>query len=137
MQVIQGTTTTQTTNATTTYADTTLSATITPSATNSKILVIVNQNGILGTTGSAGVKLRLLRGATSIVTFSGSVGYTQASSTRNDTTSGVTYLDSPNTTSATTYKTQFAQRVSDGTAVQVQVTAGDDTSTITLLEIGA
>jgi hypothetical protein len=137
LQVIYGSTTTQTTNATTTFADTTLSATITPSSTSSKVLVLVSQNGILSTTAATGVKLRLLRGATTIVTFSGALGYNSTSTTRNDLAGSVSYLDSPSTTSATTYKTQFAQRTSDATAVQVQVVGGEDTSTMILLEIGA
>ena len=137
LQVVFGSTSTQTTNATTTFADTTLTATITPSATSSKVLVLVSQNGVLATTAATGVKLRLLRGATTILTFSGSLGYNSATTTRNDLAGSVSYLDSPSTTSATTYKTQFAQRTSDATAVQVQVTGGDDTSTIILLEIGA
>jgi hypothetical protein len=137
LQVIYGSTTTQTTNATTTFADTTLSATITPSSTSSKVLVLVSQNGVLSTTAATGVKLRLLRGATTIVTFSGALGYNSTSTTRNDLAGSVSYLDSPSTTSATTYKTQFAQRTSDATAVQVQVVGGEDTSTMILLEIGA
>jgi hypothetical protein len=137
LQVVFASTSTQTTNATTTFADTTLTATITPSATSSKVLVLVSQNGVLATTASTGVKLRLLRGASVISTFSGSLGYTAATSTRTDIAGGVSYLDTPSTTSATTYKTQFAQRTSDATAVQVQVTGGDDTSTMVLLEIGA
>jgi hypothetical protein len=137
LQVVYGSTTTQTTNATTTFADTTLSATITPSSTSSKVLVLVSQNGVLATTAATGVKLRLLRGASSIATFSGSLGFNTATTTRNDLAGGVSYLDTPSTTSATTYKTQFAQRTSDATAVQVQVTGGDDLSTMILIEIGA
>lgn len=137
LQVVFGYTQTQTTNATTTFADTTLTATITPSATSSKVLVLVSQNGVLATTAATGVKLRLLRGASVIATFSGSLGYTAVTSTRTDIAGSVSYLDSPATTSATTYKTQFAQRTADSTAVQVQVTGGDDMSTIILLEIGA
>jgi hypothetical protein len=136
IQVVFGSTATQTSNATTTYADTTLTATITPTLSSSKILVLVSQNGVLGTTASNGVKLRLLRAGSSIFEFAGSLGFTQASSTRNDVSGSCSYLDTPSTTSATTYKTQFAQRSSDGTAVQVQVVS-ESQSTITLIEIGA
>jgi hypothetical protein len=136
LQVVMASTNTQTTNSTTTPADTTLTATITPSSATSKVLVLVSQNGVLGTTASNGVQLRLMRGATNILNFSGSLGYSQASSTRNDTAASCSYLDSPATTSATTYKTQFSQRTGDATAVQVQVVT-EAYSTITLLEIGA
>jgi len=136
LQVVFGSTSTSAANATTTYADTNLTATITPTLNTSKILVLVSQNGVLGTTASNGVKLRLLRAGSSIFDFAGSLGYSQASSTRNDTSGSCSYLDAPATTSATTYKTQFAQRTGDATSVQVQVVS-ESQSTITLIEIGA
>ena len=84
---------------------------------------------------NTGVQLRLLRGATAILTFAGSVGFQNATG-RLDAAASCAYLDSPATTSATTYKTQFASRTNIATA-QVQVTGGDDTSTMILMEIGA
>jgi len=45
LQVVYGTTATSVTHSTSTYIDTGLSASITPSSTSSKILVIVDQNG--------------------------------------------------------------------------------------------
>lgn len=135
LQVVMASTSTDTSNATSTYADTTLTATITPSSATSKVLILVSQNGVVGTTACNGVQLRVMRGATSIFTFAGALGYSQATSTRNDTSGSCSYLDSPNTTSATTYKTQFAQRTGDATAARVQITG--ESSSITLLEIGA
>lgn len=136
IQVVFGSTNTSAANTTTTYANTNLSATITPTSATSQILCLVSQNGVLGTSASNGVKLKLLRGSTSIFDFAGSLGYSQASSTRNDTAGSCSYLDSPATTSATTYKTQFAQRTADATAVQVQVVS-EAYSSMTLIEIGA
>jgi hypothetical protein len=49
-------------------------------------------------------------------------------------TTSVNYLDSPATTSATTYKTQQAVGTGSGACF---TQADADTSTITLLEIGA
>jgi hypothetical protein len=53
-------------------------------------------------------------------------------------TVGIQYLDSPNTTSSTTYKTTFANSAGTGT-VYLQSNGGSANvmSTITLLEIGA
>jgi hypothetical protein len=136
LQVVFGSTAVSASTTSTTYADTNLTATITPTLNTSKILVLVSQNGVLGTTASNGVKLRLLRAGSSIFEFAGSLGFTQASSTRNDVAGSCSYLDAPATTSATTYKTQFAQRTADGTACQVQVVS-ESQSTITLIEIGA
>ena len=137
LQVVYGSTTTQTANSTSTYADTTLSATITPSSSTSKVLILVSQNGVSKDTGNTGAQLRLLRGATVIQTFSGAVSFTNSTTpTRLDGVSSTHYLDSPATTSATTYKTQFASRTNTA-VVQVQVTGGDDMSSMILMEIGA
>ena len=135
LQVVYGSTVTQTANSTSTYADTTLSATITPTSATSKVLVLVSQNGVSKDVGNTGVQLKLLRGSTGILTFAGTVCFTNTT-TRNDAAASCGYLDAPATTSATTYKTQFASR-SNIAAVQVQVAGGDDTSTMILIEIGA
>ena len=138
LQVINATSATQTSNSTSTYADTTLTATITPTSATSKVLVLVNQSGLSrGNQDDANaVMVRLLRGATEIVPdFAGRVGsnggnnYLWAGAAAN-----TNYLDSPSTTSATTYKTQF-KNFRNGATVTVQSDSG--TSTITLLEIGA
>jgi hypothetical protein len=134
LQVVYGSTSTQTSNSTSTYADTTLSASITPSSATSKVLVLVSQNGVMKDN-NTGVQLRLLRDATTILNFAGSVCFQNASG-RLDAAASCGYLDSPATTSATTYKTQFASRTNIA-AAQVQVTGADDTSTMILLEIGA
>jgi len=135
LQVVNATYSTSTGNATSTYADTGLSATITPTLNTSKILVFVHQNGVYKTNGNAnnGTNLALLRGASVIVTFEQYLGQTLAA---NYTTqaSGVTYLDSPATTSPTTYKTQFKNPAN---AASVFVQGDSATSTITLMEIGA
>jgi hypothetical protein len=136
LQVVYATTGTQTANSTSTYADTTLTATITPSSATSKVLVILSQAGCYSTVSGNGMQLRLVRGSTTVLTFAGALGTLGGSTERRDVATATTYLDSPATTSATTYKTQFASRTNSATT-QVQVTGADDTSTITLLEIGA
>jgi len=136
LQVVSANFSTPTTNTTTTYADTGLTATITPSATSSKILVLVNQSGILkgGVNAATCCDLKLVRGATDISTFGLAIGYTNSVSTNVVGNSPCMYLDSPATTSATTYKTQFKNQVaSDGVVVQFQ----GSMSNIILLEISA
>ena len=135
LQVINATYSTSTGNATSTYADTGLTATITPSASTSKILVIVHQNSIYKTNGNAGnaTNLALLRGASIIVTFETYAGSTLAAN-YTQVSSGTTYLDSPATTSPVTYKTQFKN---PNNTASVFVQADGATSTITLMEIGA
>jgi hypothetical protein len=135
LQVVQGTTSTEVANSTTSYADTTLTATITPTSATSKVLVFANHNGCSKASGSADsyLQIQLLRGATSLAISYG--GYT-ASNLRLDVgTNTITYLDSPSTTSATTYKTQFKQAISAVASVSVQ--RDGPFSSITLIEIGA
>jgi hypothetical protein len=136
LQVVSATTTTETANSTTTLADTTLTATITPSSTNSKVLVLVNQNGLLRSAGNAenALTLKLFRGATEISKLCDTSLYTATALLLTVPTSSSSYLDSPATTSATTYKTQFANR---NASASVTVQHQNNMSTIVLLEIGA
>ena len=80
LQVVQGSTATSVSSSTTTPADTGLTATITPQATSSKILVIVHQNGGDKGAGNAAnaINLDLYRGATMIHSITGSTGYTNS-----------------------------------------------------------
>ena len=136
LQVVYGSTSTNTANSTTTYADTTLTATITPTLSTSQILVIVNQNGCGHGAVNAIEWIRIMRGATEILEISDLIGYTASATTMFGLSVGATKLDSPATTSATTYKTQF--RSEDTNTVRVQGNnSGTCNSTITLLEIGA
>jgi len=135
LQVINASTTTSTTNTTTTYADTNLTASITPSATNSKILVTVSQ--IIGHGIVESVKLKLLRGGTDISVVGGFLGYVTVGGVYGEVFGqnvSISYLDSPNTTSATTYKTQFALNTGSGNAF---AQGQGERSYITLMEIGA
>ena len=136
LQVVSANTNTETTNTTTTMADTTLTATITPTASTSKILVLINQNGTSKATGSgsSSMQLKLVRSGTDIFAMGENLGLTSVTQQVNFGGVGWTYLDSPATTSARTYKTQFASVV--GT-VGVTVQQNGSYSTITLLEIGA
>jgi hypothetical protein len=137
LQVIQATTVTEVSNSTNTYTDTGLTATITPSSATSKVLVLVSQNGCSKTSANSdnAIQLRLLRGATNIIDFATFGLLTNSALRLNGTSFSVDYLDSPATTSATTYKTQFNCQ-NNSAAVLVQ-SVGTPRSTITLLEIGA
>tara|TARA_R110000796_G_scaffold356_1_gene1224 strand:- start:713 stop:1189 length:477 start_codon:yes stop_codon:yes gene_type:complete len=132
LQVVTGSTATGASSTSATYADTGLTAAITPSSTSSKILVIVNQQGCQKYSTNTGLGLKLFRGSTELVKFEGQFGINQGSNDFNAGGNGVTHLDSPSTTSATTYKTQFNNRNAAG---GVGVQADSATSTITLMEI--
>lgn len=139
LQVVQGTTTTMTTIATKTFTDTGITATITPSATTSKILVLVSAS-LQGrqTANNFAIGAKLLRGSTAIQDWS---DYNYLAATMTGTTFcmaqasvSMSYLDSPSTTSATTYKVQGACDSTSNTAYW-QINSGP--SQIILMEIGA
>jgi hypothetical protein len=136
LQVIYGSTSTATTNATSTFADTTLTATITPQATSSKVLVLVSQNGCFKNSSNSEnrMNVRLLRDATVIAKISGDLFLYTNNAESNGGATSVSFLDTPATTSATTYKTQFMnpQNVSG-----VLVQEGSAVSTMILMEISA
>jgi len=137
LQVVSATYSTTTSNSTNSFADTGLTASITPSLSTSKVLVMVHQNGCGKSSQNSdnNMTLRLFRGATSIVNdFAGAAGFTNSALYNQFGSISIAYLDSPATTSSTTYKTQFRN---SGNAVSVFVQDGSSTSTITLLEIGA
>lgn len=142
-QVVSATYSTQVANATNTYADTNLTATITPTASNSTILVMVTQPYVTNKGAQeVGIDIQLMRGATVIHnppsganTFfiGGSAGANAWSNIEHMNIFNLTYVDSPATTSATTYKTQFKAPY----AGTIQVQKSGYTATITLLEVGA
>jgi hypothetical protein len=132
LQVVQGTTTTQTTSSSATYADTTLTATITPTLSTSKVLIFVTQNGV-GKDNNVGLNLKLLRGGTDLALIGNFIGNTSTTTSNRIGSASINYLDAPATTSATTYKTQLASP--SGATSYVQNSSS--VSTITLMEIGA
>ena len=117
---------------TTTLADTGLTLSITPSSTSSKIAVFVNQAGVRKWGGNGGCYIELQRNGTLLQKMANRSGHNDSTSGNGVGTDSIAYLDSPNTTSAVTYKTQYKSQVS-GVAVRVQ----DDSSvsTILLMEI--
>ena len=134
LQVIYGSTTTEVVNNTSTFADTTLTATITPQATSSKVLVLIAQQ-FFKNNGNAENRLEIktFRGATQIATTGALYLYTGTADFGQNTYS-LCLLDSPATTSATTYKTQF-NNPNNTAAVRAQISSS--LSTIILMEISA
>lgn len=143
LQVVYASSTTDTTVASSTYSDSGLSGTITPSATNSKILIFVNQISQASrssetTTGA----LRLLRGSTTILEPAAEkddqllIAVAGAANTNLATIMTLSYLDSPSTTSSTTYKTQGAVRYTANSG-QIQFQPQASISTMILMEVGA
>ena len=141
LQVVQGTYTTFTSSSSSSYADTGLSATITPSSSSNKILVFSTILGTGKNTGNTKIGLQLLRGATAISVFSTETGRSAdygASAQVDVGTISAINLDSPSTTSATTYKIQLA---SVSNTAQVFINNVNTSpflgSTLTLIEVKA
>jgi hypothetical protein len=146
LQVVSTTKTDTFSTTSTSYVDITgLSVSITPTSSSSKILVILSLSG----SESAGWGYQLVRGSTAIcIGDSGGGSRRQASGgisvrdTNGINNGSVTFLDSPATTSSTTYKVQMYVPSSTG---YVNRTFGDvdatytirTASTITLMEIAA
>jgi hypothetical protein len=140
LQLVQGSYSTATTITTTTMTDTGLSLSITPTSATSKILVMINQMYKFDITGNEqGHSMRILRGATEVYATGSSqtAGYLYGNTLTSLGSGGITplcYLDSPATTSSTTYKTQGRLQTASGSCIY-QINSG--TSIITLMEIGA
>ena len=133
IQTVYGTTVTAASSSTTTYADTGLTATITPKYATSKILVFVDQNGIFKSNGSTlnAANIKVFRGTTEVA-YLGAVGLNYTASNQTGMSVSGMVLDSPATTAAVTYKTQFANGVA---AAAVEVQANSARSSIVLMEV--
>lgn len=147
LQVVFADYATETVVASTTYTDVGLSATITPSSTSSKILILGNIAGwVSRSSTNQGYAVRLVRGTTTIYTPDGSSynfhsGYIQATgatAVELATRAYVSYLDSPSSTSALTYKFQGrCNTTANSGQVVFQLGASNTFSSVILMEIGA
>lgn len=133
LQVVSANTSTYVYSSSSTYADTGLTATITPTLATSKILVLITHNGVQKHN-NTNVNMKLLRAGSDIALLSSSGGDTNNTDRNDFGTMGITYLDNPATTSATIYKTQYASAANTSYAL-LQV--GSAVSSIVLMEIGA
>lgn len=144
LQVVQTVKTDTFSGASATNVDVTgLSVTITPSSTSSKVLVFVDSNGA-PSAGSQIINFQLVRGATNIgnpsstgLLYSSTVSAYQTTADQTANYS-ISFLDSPSTTSATTYKIQGRTAGASTWYVNRRNTADMNTiSTITAMEIAA
>lgn len=137
LQVITDTASTAVSSTNSTFVDTGLEITITPTANTSKIFIIATIDcRKLNNAPNGTIQFKLMRGATEL-TYSSDILYTGG----NDylyLTYPINYLDSPATTSATTYKLQFANNGGTNSGT-VGVIYGGTTSeaNMTIMEIGA
>jgi hypothetical protein len=136
-QVIFASTAAGTDIASITFTDTGLSATITPSAASSRIIIYAGQEWV-AEAGASAIKsyARLMRGATEIINY-GVVHHFDFPNTSGTRKSGsikpLFYVDSPSTTSSTTYKVQGRiNTTDDARIIRCQY---ETYSTIILMEV--
>jgi len=146
LQVVQTTYSTEASSTSTSYSDTGLTLNITPSSASSKVLALVNfATGFDRAAASGAVRIRLMRSSTSILELGGGT-HKQAFKLELSNEAFVNpldifsfnYLDSPSTTSATTYKVQFGcGQQPGGATVTAYAQKDSNISVLTLMEIGA
>jgi hypothetical protein len=146
LQVVQTVKTDTATRSSTTFDDISgLSVSITPSSTSSKILVLAQV--VVSANSDAAVFLRLRRDSTDIY-LGGALGTrtrvsvnNYAASDNRTNSESISFLDSPNTTSAVTYKIQFAGSAANAVYVNRTVLDTDSApfpraaSSITVMEV--
>jgi hypothetical protein len=136
LQVVQATVATGLNSSTSTFATTGLTASITPTSATSNVLVLVSQNGLFKSSAqtSTRIGLRLKRDSTVVIIPSTYMLFSNSNLELNGFGFAFNYLDSPATTSAITYLTEYN---SGSSVATVGVQQNNETSTIILMEIGA
>jgi|14_taG_2_1085336.scaffolds.fasta_scaffold68850_2 hypothetical protein len=134
LQVVEGTHATNETTTSTSYVATGLDAVITPSATSSKILVnITFPADFEGSVTHSGGDYAIYRDSTHILPMNGDSYYTNQSGGGNvGVNASLQKLDSPNSTSAITYKLYMRARNSNTTMKSCH---NGGMGTVTLMEI--
>ena len=131
IQVRYGFTSTHVDSSSGTYIDTGITASITPTRSDSKIIVMASLNCVQKTNGTY-LKVRVVRDSTEIAKIDEGSGYTNDTSNNIIVSISCHFLDSPATTSAVTYKLQFAS-VANFSTTLVQVNSS--LSSMILMEV--
>jgi hypothetical protein len=150
LQVVATTKTSTFSTTSATMVDVTgLTADITPSATSSKIHVMVTCGSFINDNGNARAFMQILRGSTNITAGDAATGHEVGSAVCGRSNDGahhqfptvISVLDTPSTTSATTYKVQVS-RGSDASGIvnlnrsgNQDSLSGNTITTLTLMEI--
>ena len=119
IQIVSATSSTQATSTSTSWSTTGLEATITPTRSDSKILIQVSgpMTGFAGGTGDQQGALKIYRGGSGGTSVESSTNGLSCQYGHEGEYSDVhiLYLDSPATTSATTYTVMMSRRSGDST----------------------
>ena len=115
------------------YVDTNVSASITPSSSSNKILIVYDINSLSASTSTTGAGIALYRNSTAIYSSDAYAGYSASGGLIYANSSG-NYFDSPSTTSSTTYSLKVKRSIGSG---NIEVQTNGISSSITLMEIKA
>ena len=132
IQVRYGFTTSIVDSSTNSYADSGITATITPTRSDSKVLVMTSISGVQKNSSNTYLKARLLRDSTEIAKIDEGAGYTDNSNNNIIGSISCHLLDSPSTTSQVTYKLQFASVANISTTA---VNVNSSLSSMILMEV--
>ena len=134
-QVVQGIDSTHDSFTSNSLTAASCTASITPSATSSKILVMYNAPVLMAGTADSYAEMRLFRGTTELRIFT-DIGAYNALAEIETQTFHFDYLDSPSSTSSLTYSVKYAEHGSS--TIYLNHTGGSGgagSSTMTLLEV--
>ena len=126
LQVVSTTTTTKTSTSSTSYVNTAITASITPLATSSKIMVLVTIAGITCVGSTSAISFGLFRDSSEIA---GCTNFNFSETNPGNAEYSISKLDSPSSTSALTYLVKFKNRVAAN--IDVNTYTGDDIYTNT------
>jgi len=130
LQVVSATFSTQSESTSASYVATGLTASITPSSASNKILILYSLP-LRNSTANINVVHSIFKNGSNLLGSYGA-GILKTDSTATMATATANYLDSPNTTSSTTYAIYV-----NPTSVTAQWCGASATASITLLEIAA
>ena len=137
LQVVSDTLTSEYTTGSASFNDTGLTLNITPSATSSKILLMMSGTAYVNTSGNS-IIFTFLRGSTNLATgdSSGAYGFARLQSNAGNLVAvqSPMHIDSPSSTSQLTYKVQGRLETASGAG---QLSINSTTSTLIAMEIGA
>jgi len=134
VQVVTNNASTEVTNNTTSEVATGLSASITPSSSSSKVFALVTLPTQIGSnSGNIEVDYSLKRGSTVIAFNRAMVNVNAIVQEKREVS--ISKLDSPSTTSATTYSVTFKENSQVNRYGSTMVCTNSTTATLTLMEI--
>jgi hypothetical protein len=118
------------------FVDVGFSATITPTSATSRILILFNSGGITRpAVANECLRLRIVRGSSTVVYGGDNLIFSSSATQFSDFPSSYQCVDSPATTSATTYKIQMETRLNNSCSMNGGAT--NNPATLQLLEIAS